>query len=168
LNNIIITRVFTIYQLADIVINELPRVIQQYRAKMVVISDLLSMFARDPQIEIREATYLINEIANSITKTRALEDVLAIVSLSSGDNDASHHDKSALPINKTILTRFDKCIEIMNSGNNENKVIDIKIRSNYSSNIRRIRDTTRDFHNHHELFLSIKERDLLTLEPWSS
>ncbi|MFL6329751.1 MAG: hypothetical protein ACJ705_01915, partial [Nitrososphaeraceae archaeon] len=96
LNSIIITRPFTVYQLEDIVINELPRVIQQYEAKMVVISDLLSMFLHDPQIEIREARYLINEIVNSITKIRASkEDVLAVVSLSSGDN-ASHHDKSVL------------------------------------------------------------------------
>ena len=153
--------------MADIVINELPRVIQQYEAKMVVISDLLSMFLHDPQIEIREARYLINEILNSITKTRASkEDVLAIVSLPSGDN-ASHHDKSALSFNKTILTRFDKCIKIMNSRNNENKMIDLKISNNSKSNIRRIRDTTKDFHNH-ELFFSIKERDLLTLEPLSS
>jgi hypothetical protein len=166
LNSIIITRPFTVYQLADIVINQLPRVIQQYEAKMVVISDLLSMFLHDPQIEIREARYLINEILNSITKTRASKEyVLAVVSLSSGDN-ASHHDKSALSINKTILTRFDRCIEIMNSRNNENKMIDIKIRNNSKSNIRRIKDTTKDFHNH-ELFFSIKERDLLTLEPWS-
>jgi hypothetical protein len=139
------------------IINELPRVIQQYEAKMIVISDLFSMFLHDPQIEIREARYLINEIANSITKTRALEDVLAIVSLSSGDNDASHHDKSALPINKTILTRFDKCIEIMNSGNNENKMIDIKIRNNS----RRNKNTTNDFHS--EELLLINKRDLLTV-----
>jgi hypothetical protein len=48
---------------------------------MVVISDLLDMFVRDPQIEDNEAIYLVNKIVNSITKTRALEDVLVVVSL---------------------------------------------------------------------------------------
>jgi hypothetical protein len=62
LNSIIITRPFTVYQLADIVINQLPNVIQLYDAKMVVISDLLDMFVRDPQIEDNEAIYLVNKI----------------------------------------------------------------------------------------------------------
>src|SRR5919202_2755 len=79
LNNTIITRPFTVYQLADIVINQLPNVIQQYDAKMVVVSDLLDMFIGDPQIEANEARYLINEIVNSITKSRELEDVLVVV-----------------------------------------------------------------------------------------
>ena len=43
LNNTIVTRCFTIYQLADIVINRLPNVIQQYDAKMVVVYNLLDM-----------------------------------------------------------------------------------------------------------------------------
>ena len=58
LYNTIVTRCFTIYQLADIVINQLPKVIQQYDAKMVVVSDLLAIFVHDPQIEANEATYL--------------------------------------------------------------------------------------------------------------
>src|SRR5918912_564313 len=64
LNNTIVTRPFTVYQLADIVINQLPNVIQQYYAKMVVVSDLLDMFVRDPNIEVNEARYLINEVVN--------------------------------------------------------------------------------------------------------
>jgi hypothetical protein len=30
---------------------------------MIVVSDLLDMFARDPQIGANEATYMLNEIA---------------------------------------------------------------------------------------------------------
>jgi hypothetical protein len=70
LSNTIITRTFTVYQLADVIINQLPKAIQQYDAKMVVVSDLLDMFIRDPQIEANEATYLINEIVKSITKSK--------------------------------------------------------------------------------------------------
>jgi hypothetical protein len=151
LNNIIISRVFTIYQLADIVINVLPKVIEQYDAKMVVVSDLLDMFIRDPQIEVKEARYLINEIVSSIiTKSRALEYVLAVVSLpsvASGAYNHHHHhhnnnDKpSKLYNNKMVLPRFSECIEITNSRNNKNKMIDVKIRNNSCSNVRRNKKT---------------------------
>jgi hypothetical protein len=70
LNNIIVARVFTIYQLADILINQLPKVIQRFDAKVIVVSNLLDMFVRDPQIEANEASYLIKEITNSITPTK--------------------------------------------------------------------------------------------------
>ena len=76
LNNTIVTRPFTVYQLTDIIVDQLPKVIQQYDAKMIVVSDLLDMFVRDPQIGSNEATYLMNQIINSIK----LEDVLVIVS----------------------------------------------------------------------------------------
>ena len=82
LNNTIVTRPFTVYQLADIIVDQVPKVIEQYDAKMVVVSDLLDMFVRDPQIGSNEATYLTNEIVNSITKSRVLEDVLVVVSYS--------------------------------------------------------------------------------------
>jgi hypothetical protein len=103
LSNTITTRPFTVYQLADIVINQLPKVIQQYDAKMVVVSDLLDMLIRDPQIKANEATYLINEIVNSITKPRALEDVLVIVSLPFVDSVYHHNDKLAISYNKTMI-----------------------------------------------------------------
>jgi hypothetical protein len=48
LNNTIVARPFTVYQLADIVVNQLPNVIQQYEAKMAVVSDLPDMFVHDP------------------------------------------------------------------------------------------------------------------------
>jgi hypothetical protein len=160
LNNTIITRSFTVYQLADIVINQLPKVIQQYKAKMIVISDLLDMFIRDPQIEGNEARYLINEIVKSITKSKALEDLLVVVSIAYEHGAYRHHhnNKPALQYNKTILPRFDKCIEIMNSHDDRNKMIDIKMRNNGTSN----RNTTDDFHNHKKASCSIKERSTHT------
>jgi hypothetical protein len=63
-----------------------------------------------------------------------------------------------------ILPRFSKCIEIMNSEDNENNnMIGIKIRNKYSNNIRRNKKITiNDFHNS-RLFFTIKERDPLTV-----
>jgi hypothetical protein len=159
LSNTIITRCFTVYQLADIAINELPKVIQQYDAKMVVVSDLLDMFIRDPQIETNEATYLINEIINSITKSKALEDVLSVVSIPYEYGAYHHHNnKPALHYNETMIPRFDKYIELLNSREDRNKMIDIKMRNNFTRN----KNAAYDFHNH-KVSCSIKERDLLII-----
>ena len=51
--------------------------------------------------------------------------------------------------NRTILPRFDKCIEIMNSKDNKNKMIDIKIKDNkYNNNVRMTtKNITSDFYN---------------------
>ncbi|MFL6378941.1 MAG: hypothetical protein ACJ72R_15970 [Nitrososphaeraceae archaeon] len=79
------------------------------------------MFIRDPQIEANESKNLINEILKSITKPRALEDVLVIVSLPSVDSIYHHNDKPSMTYNKIILPRFDKCIEII-----KNRIMKIK------------------------------------------
>jgi RNase H-fold protein (predicted Holliday junction resolvase) len=109
------------------------------------------MFVRDPQIETNEATYLINEIVNSITKSKALEDVLVIVSLPF-HNVSSNYDnvKPCISYNKKIRTRFDKSIKIIDK---ENNMIDIKIRSNG----KKINDV------HNGKLFSINKRDLLTV-----
>jgi len=164
LGNTIVTRPFTVYQLTDIIINQLPKVIQQYDAKMVVVSDLLDMFVRDPQIEANEAICLINEITSSIAKSRTLEGVLVIVSLPFVGTEYHHNNKPATSYNKTILPRFHKCIEIMNSYENRNKMIDIKIRNDYARN----KNTTNDLHNHKKISRSIKERDLFMMHGQSS
>jgi hypothetical protein len=124
---------------------------------MVVVSDLLDMFVRDPQIEANEARCLINEIVNSITKSRALEDVLVVVSLPFVGSVYHRNDQSAISYNKTIIPRFDKCIEITNVHENRDKMIHIKIRNNS----RRNKNSANDFHD--SKLLSINKIDLLTV-----
>jgi hypothetical protein len=155
LSNTIITRCFTVHQLADIAINQLPKVIQQYDAKMIVVSDLLDMFIRDPQVEANESRYLINGIVNSITKSKALEDILVVVSLPF-HNVCSNYDnvKPSISCNNIVHTGFDKSTEIIDK---ENNMIDIKIRNSS----KRTKNTTDDFHN--SKLLSINKRDLLTV-----
>jgi hypothetical protein len=159
LSNTIITRPFTVYQLADIVINQLPKVIEQYDAKMVIVSDLLDMFVRDPQIGSNEATYLINQIINSITKSRVLDDVLVVVSFSHGHDLFHHNNKLYTSYDRMILRRFNNCIEVTDSKDKKNKAIDIKISS--SNNSKRIKNIINDFHNGKSL--SISKKDLLTV-----
>ena len=79
LRSIILSRVFTIYQLAGVIVRRLPQLIQQFNTKMVVISDLLKMFVEDPTVKSQEARYLLREIMKAIN--RLPTDILVIVSL---------------------------------------------------------------------------------------
>ena len=80
LQSIMVTRAFTIYQLADLIIYQLPKIIQQFNDKVIVviIADLLNLFTCDPNIDLDEAISLIKEIINSIRKT--LDNILVVVS----------------------------------------------------------------------------------------
>jgi hypothetical protein len=95
LQSIFITRAFTIYQLADLPIYKLPRIIQQFNANVilvVVISDLRDLFTQDPSIDQDEAIYLIKEITNSIKKT--LDNILVVVSFQPPQQQQQHDNKS--------------------------------------------------------------------------
>jgi hypothetical protein len=79
LQSIMVTREFTIYQLADLIIHQLPRIIQQLNnAKVTMIADLLNLFTCDPNIDCNEAISLVKQIINSIRKT--LDNILVVVS----------------------------------------------------------------------------------------
>ena len=160
LQSIVVSRAFTIYQLADLVIYELPRVIQQLEAKVILISDLLNMFVCDPQIKIEEGERMIKEIINSLRKiSSTTNNTLIVVSLYRHHH---HHHYSSFPpsylYEKILLPRFDKCIEITNNKEEKvNNVLDIK---------------TRNHKNHHNEGISknssrrrfsLPERDLMQL-----
>jgi hypothetical protein len=100
LRSVVISRVFTIYQLASLVVRKLEQVIQRFGAKLVVISDLLKMFTDEPQIKYREARYLIQEIMRAISQLP--KDILVIVSLCDSQNKYS----------KLVLHAFTKRIDI--------------------------------------------------------
>ena len=130
LQSIMITRAFTIYQLADLIIYQLPRIVQQFNTKViVVISDLLNMFTQehDPNIDHNEAIFLIKEIINSIKKT--LDKTLVVVSFQQQHNN----HKSYAEYDKILLPRFDKRIEItrnnnsINDSSKINTLLDVKI-----------------------------------------
>jgi len=60
LQSILVSRFFTSYQLANMIINELPKVIDQfYPDNVIIIGDLLSLFVNEPQGQIKEGEYFI-------------------------------------------------------------------------------------------------------------
>ena len=102
LKRIIVSRPFTIYQLANLVTYELPNVVRKFDTKIIIISDILRMFLEDPQMRI-EARPVIKEITNSLRKFSS--DTSIIVSFNGTPPSAYY---------QMLLPYFDKCIQITN------------------------------------------------------
>lgn len=69
-------RVFTIYQLANLISEHLVRAAEDYAAKLVVISDLLGTF-NEPELEEREARRLLSAVEDGIKRVKKNSLVLA-------------------------------------------------------------------------------------------
>lgn len=78
LQSVVVSRAFTVHQLAGLLIYELPKAIKRFNPKVVVVSELLSMFVRDPSVDGREAKRLLSEIAGALD--RLAGDVIVAVS----------------------------------------------------------------------------------------
>ena len=76
-------RQFTIYQLTHTIIYDLPKRIQLYKPKVLVISGLLDQFYQDPYINIAEAERLVSQIVTSLNK---IKDVFIILTSRFTDN----------------------------------------------------------------------------------
>lgn len=78
LDGIISSRAFTIYQLADTIINELPKAIAQYDTKVIIITNLLHYFTDDNvYLDTDEAKSILKEIIKTLSN---IKDCLVIVS----------------------------------------------------------------------------------------
>ena len=92
-------------QLADLIINELPKVIKQFDTRLVVISDLLDIFIHDPSVDGKEGIYLIKEIVSAIRKiSMSSSSPGQILSVVSWNNHQSSY-------NDILLSKLDKRIE---------------------------------------------------------
>jgi hypothetical protein len=89
MDSIMVSRPFTIYQLAGLLLYELESAaIHRFGAKLIVVSDMLKMFsqeASDPQLDHDEAQWLLKEIAMSLQRISA--QVLVAISLSNNNNN---------------------------------------------------------------------------------
>ena len=70
LDSVLITRVFTIYQLAQKIIYELPILIEKFKSKIVVISDSFISDSKEyhHQIDKEEKDWVINQTIKSIKR----------------------------------------------------------------------------------------------------
>lgn len=113
LQRVVVTRVFTLYQLVHLIVYNLPKMIHKFNAKLILIPDLFDMFSQD-QIDIKEAKLLIKEIMDVIFKLSRKNNVLFITSILLN---------KLLSISdlyyKTLLPLFNKSIEIIQSKSSE-------------------------------------------------
>ena len=60
LQSIVVSRAFTVHQLTNLIINELPSIIRELDTCLVIVPDLLHMFTQDPAgIDRKEGKHLI-------------------------------------------------------------------------------------------------------------
>ena len=107
LKNIVVSRVFTIYQLAYLIVHKLQEAIEQFSSekknRLIVIYGLLHLFVSDPHADKADAKNLIKEIASSLRKVS--KERFIIVSFAHCNME---YQKLLLPV-------FDNCIEITNN-----------------------------------------------------
>lgn len=76
LRKVLVSRQFTIYQLAHTIIYDLPKRIQLHKPRVVVISGLLDQFFQDPYIRTAEVESLVSQI---VTALHEIKDVFVII-----------------------------------------------------------------------------------------
>lgn len=99
LDQIVVSRTFTIYQLKSILTRELPRVIQKYQPGVLIVPGLLDLFD-DPNIKRKEARKVIERIMKRLSDIS--NKMLVIASL----NDSVYADR--------VISSFEKRIAFKN------------------------------------------------------
>jgi hypothetical protein len=125
LQRIVVSRAFTVHQLTNLIINELPNIIRQLDTCLIIVPDLLHMFTHDPNIDRKEAKYLIKEIVSTIRK----------IAISSGRTRCvvswNYHYQSSLYI-KTLLPIFDKYIQVTSFGGRSSSFPQLSMKINHN------------------------------------
>jgi len=81
LRRVVTSRAFTMYQTADLVTRELGRVVDEYGAKVVVLSDILGMLNGESQLREDEAWRLAGAVRRGLEQVKKERKVLAFVTL---------------------------------------------------------------------------------------
>ena len=116
LKKIVISRVFTVYQLAHFLKYELPKIINDYRINIVIIPDLLAMFLQEAEMDVDEVKFLIAEIADILKVITREGKVLLIASLSFEEDKLPPF---VMDLGNRIVKIFNKCITIDKNKTND-------------------------------------------------
>ena len=84
LRNVMVSRQFTIYQLTNTILYDLPKRIQLHKPKVIVISGLVDQFLQDPYLHPAEVESLVSQIVNSLHKMKG---VLLVLTSRLDDNN---------------------------------------------------------------------------------
>jgi hypothetical protein len=80
LERIYLSRAFTVYQLSSLIYEWLPRAIEEYDAKLVIISALFELFT-DPDIPRKEILPLFHYISKLLSKLALKEETVILVAV---------------------------------------------------------------------------------------
>ena len=116
LKKIMISRVFSVYQLTHFLKYELPETIHDYRINIVIIPDLLTMFLQEAEIDIDEVKFLVTEIVDILKVITHEGKVLLITSLSLDDDQLPPF---IIDLGNRIVKSFNKCIAIDKNKTND-------------------------------------------------
>ena len=114
LHKVLVSRQFTIYQLTNTIIYDLPKRIQLHKPKLIVISGLLDQFYQDPYIRTVEAESLVSQIVTSLHK---IKDVFIVLTSRLTDNQIKFPAMSRIEIRtKQIFDETKLNLSIYNNG----------------------------------------------------
>jgi hypothetical protein len=99
LHKVLVTRQFTIYQLTNTILYDLPRRIQLHKPKVVVITGLLDQFFQDPYVNVAEAQRLVSQIVTALHK---IKNVFIILTSRLTDNQTEFPAISRIEIRPKI------------------------------------------------------------------
>lgn len=103
LDGIIVTRAFTVYQLAALV-RDVGKAARRFGADMIAVADLSKMFVTDPQMQ-KEEGRLASKIGNYLASASSQTPLMAFTSLSSSTSSSEW------------VARFDTIIEVLEGKN---------------------------------------------------
>ncbi len=81
LRRVVTSRAFTAYQLANLVVNELAKVVDEYGAKVVVLSDALGVLSEESGIQEEEGRKLAGAVKLGMDKVRREKGVIMFATL---------------------------------------------------------------------------------------
>ena len=114
LHKVLISRQFTIYQLTNTIIYDLPKRIQLHKPKVVVISGLLDQFYQDPYVNIAEAERLVSQIVMALHK---IKDVFIVLTSRLTDNKIEFPAMSRIEVRaKQVFDETKLNLSIYNNG----------------------------------------------------
>lgn len=147
LKKIMISRVFTVYQLTHFLKYELARTVHDYGINIVVIPDLLSMFVQEVDMKFNEVNFLLTDVISALRTITRESKVLLISSISLGDE--------LCPSVRELGNKIVKCF-------NENVVIDKnKTNDRYKLVIQQKQDAN---FVAIKKYMSLKEEDVLRVK----
>jgi Rad51 len=81
LRRVVTSRAFTMYQMADLVVNQLGRVVDEYGAKAVVLSDVLGLLNEESGLREDEARRLASAVRRGLDEARRERKFLTFMTL---------------------------------------------------------------------------------------